>query len=409
MGWNLPIATQAASTYKANIDASAARNFGVYANTTPDMYMNVGAGSICLNGTTTNYAAQLNLAELTAPVSNPRIDRVVVDLFTGVASIVAGSEAASPVAPDVPPGKVSAAQITLQTSTTAITDAMIENEFPVILGNPVFTTATLSPTGDATKDFGRICRITLNAQLDASEVVVKVGRRSNRCFAVFNISTTQTSALNNDPLLSIQCIDYNTILSNGNPSSSPVITPTSLVGFYTISATESYVDIYLASSVIDDQSYWYQFDAVSLYGTAAFTPYNAETPIAALSWDATSAAALGVIVYDQTLTLDNNFTSGTANVIAVRCSGGYMVTCAVHSSVTHSSTHAPISTALISTAYRPKTHNAGNIVEISATRVSSLYANTAGTISLLYKDWAGANSNQTGLSQNASVTYFVPD
>ena len=134
MGWNLPIATQAASTYKANIDASAARNFGVYANTTPDMYMNVGAGSICLNGTTTNYDAQLNLAELTAPVTNPRIDRVVVDLFTGVGSIVAGSEAASPVAPDVPPGKVSAAQITLQTSTTAITDAMIENEFPVILG-----------------------------------------------------------------------------------------------------------------------------------------------------------------------------------------------------------------------------------------------------------------------------------
>ena len=105
-------AAEAATTGVGNF------NFGVFANSPADMLFNVGAGSISLYGTTTAYAAQDDVATLVAPVTNPRIDRVVVDLFTGVASVVAGTEAASPVAPDVPPGKVAAAQIALATSMT---------------------------------------------------------------------------------------------------------------------------------------------------------------------------------------------------------------------------------------------------------------------------------------------------
>src|SRR5215813_5005314 len=59
---------------------------------------------------------------LAAPVSNDRIDRVVVDDTTGAVSVLTGTESATPTPPLIPPGKRPVAQILLHTSTTAITN-----------------------------------------------------------------------------------------------------------------------------------------------------------------------------------------------------------------------------------------------------------------------------------------------
>lgn len=138
--------TQDAATYKAAIDASiavlaeVAAAFGCHQSdpSTPDMTVVVDAGRLQVNGQLVSQAAQTSSA-FTAPASNPRVDRVVIDATTGVASVVTGVEAASPSAPDIPAGKLPCAKITLQTSSTSITDSMITDEqapTPAPLANP---------------------------------------------------------------------------------------------------------------------------------------------------------------------------------------------------------------------------------------------------------------------------------
>jgi len=121
------------TTYKTGIDndhAVAKRivdRYAPHAKATPDMNILVDAGFVFNDQTFTNNAQQ-TVGPFTAPVSNPRIDRVVIDRLTGVASIIAGTEAGSPVAPAIPEGKDPCAQIALATSTTSITNALITDE-----------------------------------------------------------------------------------------------------------------------------------------------------------------------------------------------------------------------------------------------------------------------------------------
>ena len=64
----------------------------------------------------------------TAPIGNPRIDRVVADRFTGVLSVITGTPASSPSPPAITSGKAPLAQILLQTATTSINNTMITDE-----------------------------------------------------------------------------------------------------------------------------------------------------------------------------------------------------------------------------------------------------------------------------------------
>lgn len=81
-----------------------------------------------MNGETLVSIDNQTTTVITAPVSNPRIDRIVIDKLTGVYSIVAGSESATPTAPAIPVGKMPSSQIALSTSTTTITDSLITDE-----------------------------------------------------------------------------------------------------------------------------------------------------------------------------------------------------------------------------------------------------------------------------------------
>lgn len=132
--WTPPVnTTQNATAYKANIDACAivaqriVDSFAARPTTTPAMTVTIDPGHI-FDGTTLTEVAVQTTGTITAPVGNPRIDRVVIDRFTGVASVVTGTPGASPSPPAITAGKVPVCQVLLQTSSTAITNAMIFDE-----------------------------------------------------------------------------------------------------------------------------------------------------------------------------------------------------------------------------------------------------------------------------------------
>jgi hypothetical protein len=120
--------------------------FRPHAEATPAMTVRLDAGKLFDGATLTNVAAQ-STGAITAPVGNPRIDRVVVDRITGAVSVITGTPAGSPAPPAITAGKLPVAQVLLQTSSTVITDSMITDErvLGFAAGN-LFTGGTLTST-----------------------------------------------------------------------------------------------------------------------------------------------------------------------------------------------------------------------------------------------------------------------
>ncbi len=102
-----------------------------------DLTIHIDAGAILndslLSGN--NGVEEISATTLlpTAPISNPRIDRVVIDVITGIAELVGGAEAASPVVPDIPDEKSPSCQFRLETSTAVLTDSLITDERMLVL------------------------------------------------------------------------------------------------------------------------------------------------------------------------------------------------------------------------------------------------------------------------------------
>ena len=125
--------TQDATTYKAALDgngsvlARLAAAFAPSQQATPNMTVLVNAGALLFWGNVVPVAAQ-STGVIAAPVSNPRIDRVVIDAGNGVIATVTGTESATPTAPAIPSGYLPIAQILLAPGATSISNAMITDE-----------------------------------------------------------------------------------------------------------------------------------------------------------------------------------------------------------------------------------------------------------------------------------------
>jgi hypothetical protein len=125
--------SQTGTAYKTNLDncivvgKRLTNAFAPHAKPTPDMNVLVDAGGIFSDGVFTEKTQQ-TAGPFTAPTTNPRIDRVVVDAVSGNVSIVAGTEAGSPVAPNVPDEKIPVCQVSLTVGMVAITNAHITDE-----------------------------------------------------------------------------------------------------------------------------------------------------------------------------------------------------------------------------------------------------------------------------------------
>lgn len=101
--------------------------FAAHEQSTPVMTVRIDAGAV-LNGVTLTEVAAQSTGTITAPVTNPRIDRIVIDGTTGAVSVITGVEGASPSAPAITTGKYPCAQVLLATSTTTITNSLITDE-----------------------------------------------------------------------------------------------------------------------------------------------------------------------------------------------------------------------------------------------------------------------------------------
>src|SRR5579863_1866233 len=88
---------------------------------TPNMTVNVHAGALFSGGGITAIAAQ-NTPTIVAPVTNPRIDRIVLDPTSGTMSVLTGTEAVTPSPPAITAGQVPICQIALIVGQISITD-----------------------------------------------------------------------------------------------------------------------------------------------------------------------------------------------------------------------------------------------------------------------------------------------
>jgi hypothetical protein len=125
-----------ATVYKSKIDANCAvvqrpsDNFAPRPAASPAMSVVVDAGfvvRVAPNGLQTIVeAAQATVTISAAPSSpNNRIDLVVVDSGTGVASVIAGTPGASPSPPAITAGKFQVCQVSVPYGTSAITGNLI--------------------------------------------------------------------------------------------------------------------------------------------------------------------------------------------------------------------------------------------------------------------------------------------
>lgn len=110
--------------------------YQAYANSPAAMNVKIAAGAMLVAGALIENAIATS-GTITAPSVNPRIDRVVLDIVTGLASIIAGVEAVSPVPPAIPNGKLPIAQIALATSTTVIGNSLITDERTQTIGRSI--------------------------------------------------------------------------------------------------------------------------------------------------------------------------------------------------------------------------------------------------------------------------------
>lgn len=103
-------------------------DYSVSQKSPPDMTVAIAAGSFFNTVTGARVVNGLqSTATLVAPAANPRNDIVHLDQQTGIVGVVTGAEAASPVDPAIPAGKLPAARLRLAPSTTAITSSLIDD------------------------------------------------------------------------------------------------------------------------------------------------------------------------------------------------------------------------------------------------------------------------------------------
>jgi hypothetical protein len=125
--------TQNSSTYKSNIDSDIqvmgqiAGRFAVHAQDTPNMTVKIDAGYL-FNGITPSLITAQSTSTITAPVTNPRYDRICLNASSGAYLLITGTESASPSVPAITAGAIPLAYIYLTVGMTSITNSDITDE-----------------------------------------------------------------------------------------------------------------------------------------------------------------------------------------------------------------------------------------------------------------------------------------
>lgn len=126
--------SQGGTAYKTAIDGSisvmarVSAAFACHEQTPQAMAVTVDAGAVFFNNAIVEKTAQ-NITITAAPTGGDnRIDRIVLDSTTGVAQVVTGTPANTPVAPAIPSNFQPIARIYIASDQTAVTNADITDE-----------------------------------------------------------------------------------------------------------------------------------------------------------------------------------------------------------------------------------------------------------------------------------------
>jgi hypothetical protein len=107
--------------------SKTAAAFAPHEQDTPDMTIRVDAGLLWINNDVVEVNAQ-STTTISSPATYSRIDRIVIGSTAGTVSVITGVSAATPTAPTITSGKLPICQVTIATSTTAITNDLITDE-----------------------------------------------------------------------------------------------------------------------------------------------------------------------------------------------------------------------------------------------------------------------------------------
>lgn len=209
------------SGYPLNIDAMLAnlqrmgQAFNPHQTATPAMTVTLDPGFI-FAGTTLSEIALQTTGTITAPVSNPRIDRIVIDASSGAVSVITGTPAGSPTAPAITAGKLPVAQVLLQTSSTSITNSMITDERALWSGAGVSSLADATNGGISLSASSGAVTVSLNV----NDLTTKASPALADLLALYDVAG---SASKKSTLTSVQAL----IAPAGNFTTEATITAAS--------------------------------------------------------------------------------------------------------------------------------------------------------------------------------------
>jgi hypothetical protein len=182
------VISSAANAASASADAANLAldtQFLAHETTVPDMTVTVDAGKVFKENTFTSKSEQIT-STITAPVTDPRIDRIAIDITTGNIVIIPGTENVSPVAPDYSNNHYPICQFQLEISTTSIIDSTIVDERALVqrssfitevidIGDWNMDTTVSVSVAHGLADHTKIRSMSVTVRNDADSAVVDFG------------------------------------------------------------------------------------------------------------------------------------------------------------------------------------------------------------------------------------------
>lgn len=125
-----------------------ARLFYAHESSPAAMTVTVDPGLLTYGGSLITQAVPQVTGTITAPVTYPRTDRVVIDETDGSILVVTGVEDPAVILPDIPAGYLPCCNVYLLTSSTEITDSMINRERVLHNNQVIVASGSWTPTFD---------------------------------------------------------------------------------------------------------------------------------------------------------------------------------------------------------------------------------------------------------------------
>jgi hypothetical protein len=179
--------TQNSSLYKGNIDSSimsmnlVGGGFAPHQSSTPNMTVTIDPGNLLFisgfvltSPTLSSQSVQIS-GSISAPISHPRIDRIIIDSTTGAIATITGVESTTPSAPSITAGYLPIAQVYLVVNQSIILNSNITDERCLMSTLTLSTYPTITP-GNATTLAGALTskNTTSLSYVKLKEIVMNV-------------------------------------------------------------------------------------------------------------------------------------------------------------------------------------------------------------------------------------------